>query len=105
MLFIKIKQRSLKGLSMGVRWLELHVELVTIVRTEEGVGEAGPGCWLASRIAFRKYGVTARVRDEGLSSEGTEEGERRCVVWQSGGISSDQVSGLGQSLVGDATHS
>lgn len=80
MLFIKIKQRSLKGLSMGVRWLELHVELVTIVRTEEGVGEAGPGRWLAFRISFRKYGVTARVRDEGLSSEGTEEGERRRVV-------------------------
>ena len=39
MLLIKIKQRSLKDLSMGVRWLELHIELVIIVRTEEGVSE------------------------------------------------------------------
>ena len=47
---------------------------------EEGVGEVGPGHWLASRISFRKYGVTARVRDKGQSSEGTKEGERRNVV-------------------------
>lgn len=75
MLFIKIKQRALKDLSMETRWLELHVELVTLVRTEEGVGEVGLGCWLASRVSFRKYDVTARVRDEGLNGEGTEEGE------------------------------
>lgn len=54
MLFIKIKQRSLKDLSMGTRWLELPAELVTIVRTEEGVGEVGPGMLASFQGIFQK---------------------------------------------------